>query len=75
MAKPAERILMSNAGQHLDDCILKRLTCASANPPQNGFQFGKSAFNRRKVGGIGGQMEELASSRLDGLFDSGSQVN
>lgn len=46
MAKPAECILRSDAGQRLDDRVLQRLTCA--RPTRR-----KMAFNLEKAPSIG----------------------
>lgn len=50
MPKPAERIGRSNAGQRLNNRILECFSCASAHPPQNGFQFGKGPSIGEKSG-------------------------
>jgi hypothetical protein len=54
MAKPADRILISNTGQCLDDCILKSLTCARTGASQDGFQFRKGSLNGGKIGRVRG---------------------
>ena len=67
MAKPPERILSRDAGQRLDDRILKCFACASADSPQEGLQFGKGSLNWREIGRVPRQKQELAASRFDSL--------
>lgn len=75
MQKPPERILSGNTGQRLNDRFLQRLAGSSPDPSQDGFQFGKGSFDRREVGRIGRQEQELASSCFDSLFHARTQVD
>lgn len=67
MQKPAESVLRGKGRQCLDDRLLESLTCASPNASQDGFQFGKCPFNRRKIGRVRGQKQQLAAFVFDGL--------
>jgi hypothetical protein len=69
MAKPAERILRSDAGQRLDDHVLQRLTCACPDPSQDGLQFGKGTLNWGEIGRVHWEKQDLAASRFNSLFD------
>jgi len=50
MPKPAKRILSSDPGQHLNDCILEGFARARAHASQEGFQFGKGSLDWGEIG-------------------------
>jgi hypothetical protein len=74
MQKPTEGILSRNAGQGLNNRLLKSLASARTISPQDRFQLGECLLNRREVRRIRRQEEELASSGFDGLFDSRPRI-
>ncbi len=75
VGEPGERILVSdrlNRHPHgLPECLLG----AGAEPAQDGLDLGERLLDRREVGRVGRQEEELAVASFHGLANAGGLVD
>src|SRR5258708_27245429 len=75
MGKPAESVLGSNEKQRLGNRLLESFSRTSALSTQKRLHFGESLLNRREIGRIRRQEQEVTPSSFDSLFHARSLMN
>src|SRR5262245_35066884 len=72
MGEPRDGILGSDRLYGHTHCLPERLAGAGAEPAQDGFDFRERLLDRREVGRVRGQEEQLAVARFNRLANAGS---
>ncbi len=75
MGKPTESVLGSNEKQRLGNRLLESFSRTSALSTQKRLHFGESLLNRREIGRIRRQEQEVTPSSFDSLFHARSLMN
>ena len=75
MGEPCFRIVAGNGLDGEADGFLERLLGAGTEPAQDSLDLGKRLLDRREVGRVGRQEEQLAVVRFQGLANTGRLVD
>src|SRR5258708_37909068 len=75
MGKPTESVLGSDEKQRLGNSLLESFSRTSALSTQKRLHFGESLFNRREIGRIRKEEQEVSPSGFDSLFHTRSLMN
>ena len=75
MGEPCDRIIWGDGVNRYPHGLPECLPSAGAQSAQDGLDLGECLFDRRKVGRVGRQEEELAVARFQGLANAGRLVD